>query len=136
MTITSPETTFAYHGLQTTPDSSQTGQVKFLIKSFLEGVNFDRSTPFIKDHHLERAVWDYFKAQRFDEKTENAVKKTLKLSVTLTHQAYTDLPFDIRVLCAAQFLYMFLVDDIAEEFMDELQAFGQKCVSSSSLSCF
>lgn len=120
------ETTFAYHGLPTSPEMAQTEQVKFLIKTFLEGIQFDRTTPFLKDHELERAVWEYFQRQDLNDKSMAAVRRTLKLSVTLTHQAYTTHPFEIKVLCAAQFLYMFLVDDIAEEFMEELQSFGQK----------
>lgn len=120
------ETTFAYHGLPTSPQMAQTDQVKFLIRTFLEGIQFDRTTPFLKDHELEQAVWKYFQGQSLDNKSMTAVRKTLKLSVTLTHQAYTAHPFKIKVLCAAQFLYMFLVDDIAEEFMVELQSFGQK----------
>ncbi|OJJ82330.1 uncharacterized protein ASPGLDRAFT_27185 [Aspergillus glaucus CBS 516.65] len=119
------ETTFAYHGLPTSPQMAQTDQVKFLIRTFLEGIQFDRTTPFLKDHELEQAVWKYFQGQSLDNKSMTAVRKTLKLSVTLTHQAYTAHPFEIKVLCAAQFLYMFLVDDIAEEFMVELQSFGQ-----------
>jgi hypothetical protein len=59
-------------------------------------------------------------------KTEEAVHKALKLSVTLTCQAYTNLPFENQVLCAVQILYMFLVDDIADHFMDELRHFCQK----------
>lgn len=120
------ETTFAYNGLPTSPQMAQKDQVKFLIKSFLEGIQFDRTTPFLKDHGLEQAVWEYFQGQIIDNKSLTAVRKTLKLSVTLTHQAYTAHPFEIKVLCAVQFLYMFLVDDIAEEFMVELQSFGQK----------
>lgn len=38
-------------------------------------------------------------------------------------QDFGDTP---TVLCAAQTSYMFLVDDIAREFLAELQSFGQK----------
>jgi hypothetical protein len=130
------ESNFAYHGLQTKSAGNnetdvikgmaQTDQVKSLIRTFLEDIKFDRSSPFIKDHQMEVAVWQYFKSLNLGQKMENSVQRTLKLSVTFTHQAYTALPFDIRVLCAIQFLYMFLVDDVAEVFMSDLQAFGQK----------
>lgn len=121
------ESTFAYHGLDT-GESTDTDVVKSLIKSFLEGVKFDRSKPLIKDPELEAAVWTYFKSQNLGQKTEKAVHDVLKLSVTLTLQAYTSLPFENKVLCAVQFLYMFLVDDIAPSFMEELRFFCQKYV--------
>lgn len=133
MTVAYGESTFVYHGLQTDTSSqlAQTGQVKTLIKAFLEDVNFNRDSPFIKDKELEAAVWAYFKSLELGERTEKLVWRALKLSVTLTHQAYTPLPLEIRVLCASQFLYMFLVDDVADEFMEDLQSFGQKLVESS-----
>ncbi|KAK2811179.1 hypothetical protein FQN50_002276 [Emmonsiellopsis sp. PD_5] len=125
------EKIFSYYGLETDPPSSLNGKVdnglaqaqavKSLIKSFLEDVGFDRDTPFIKDHDLEAAVWDYFKNLGMGEDTEKSVQKVLKLSVT----AYTSLPFDNKVTCATQLLYMFLVDDIADVFMEELRCFGQ-----------
>lgn len=105
---------------------AQTDEVKSLIRIFLEDINFDRRAPFIKDLRLETAVWQYFKGLGLGEETEKSVQRTLKLSVTFTHQAYTALPFEIRVICAIQFLYMFLVDDIADTFMADLEAFGQK----------
>jgi hypothetical protein len=137
MAVIHGESSFAYHGLPTKPmtqekvqnqssEMAQSDQVKSLIKAFLEDIKFDRTSPFIKDHKLEAAVWEYFKNLNLGEKTEKSVQRTLKLSVTLTHQAYTALPFEIRALCAIQFLYMFLVDDVAEEFMEDLQSFGQK----------
>lgn len=119
------ETIFAYHGLQTN-GVAHVEVVKSLIKEFLESVHFDRSLPFIKDRELESAVWTYFKSLNMGAKTEAAVQKALKLSVTLTHQAYTNLHFENKVFCAVQILYMFLVDDIADEFMDELRCFCQK----------
>lgn len=124
------ESTFAYHGLQTqTHGLAHDKAVKYLIKEFLESINFDRSLPFTKDRELESAVWTYFKSLNMGQEAETAVQKVLKLSVTLTHQAYTLLPFENKVLCATQILYMFLVDDIAEEFMEDLRYFGQKYVS-------
>lgn len=119
------ESTFAYHGLDT-GESTDTDVVKSLVKSFLEEVKFDRSMPLIKDPELEAAVWTYFKSQNLGQKTEKAVHDVLKLSVTLTLQAYTSLPFENKVLCAVQFLYMFLVDDIAPSFLEELRFFCQK----------
>jgi hypothetical protein len=129
------ETIFAYHGLETrTPSSvkvSHVVQVKSLIKDYLEGVQFDRRTPFLKDHDLEEVVWDYFKSLNMGEQIEVLVKKKLKLSVTFVHQAYTSLPFEIRVMCSTLGVYMFLVEDVAEEFMEGLQHFGQKYALSS-----
>ncbi|KGO75161.1 Trichodiene synthase [Penicillium italicum] len=121
------ESTFAYHGLET-KGVAHADVVKSLIKQFLESVRFDRSLPFIKDRELESAVWTYFKSLNMGAKTEASVHKALKLSVTLTHQAYTNLPFENKVLCAVQILYMFLVDDIAEHFMDDLRCFCQNFV--------
>ncbi|KAJ5472779.1 terpenoid synthase [Penicillium desertorum] len=118
------ESTFGYHGLDTTAPTDA-DIAKSLIKGFLEGVGFNRSSPFLKDHELEAAVWTYFKSQNLGQKTEGAVHNVLKLSVTLTQQAYTSLPFENKVLCAIQFLYMFLVDDIAPSFMEELRYFCQ-----------
>ncbi|RJE22101.1 Trichodiene synthase TRI5 [Aspergillus sclerotialis] len=118
------ESIFAYHGLETN-SVPQTEAVKSLIKQYLESVGFDRKSPFIKDRELESAVWIYFKSLNMGAKTEAAVRKALKLSVTTAHQIYTNLPFENRVFCAVQILYMFLVDDIAECFMDELRCFCQ-----------
>ncbi|KAJ5792853.1 uncharacterized protein N7503_008831 [Penicillium pulvis] len=118
------ESTFAYHGLDT-GESTDTDVVKSLIRNFLEKVNFDRSMPLIKDLELEEAVWTYFKSQNLGQETEKAVRGVLKLSVTLTLQAYTSLHFENKVLCAIQFLYMFLVDDIAPSFLEELRFFCQ-----------
>lgn len=130
------ESKLGYHGLSTNSigkngtavmkGMAQSDQVKSLIRTFLQETEFDRSSPFIKDHSMEVAVWRYFKALDLGSKMEKSVQKALKLSVTLTHQSYTALPFEIRVLCAIQCLYMFLVDDVAEDFMSDLQAFGQK----------
>lgn len=125
MTSLQAESTFAYHGLETN-GIAHAEVVKSLIKQFLESVHFDRNLPFIKDRELESAVWTYFKSLNMGAKTEEVVQKALKLSVTLTHQAYTNLPFENKVLCAVQILYMFLVDDIAEYFMDDLRCFCQK----------
>lgn len=119
------ETTFAYHGLKTT-QTTHAETVKSLIHDFLEDIQFDRDLPFIKDHDLEAAVWTYFKSLNMGQKLESSVHSVLKISATLTHQAYTQLPFENKVLCTIQNLYMFLVDDIADEFMDELRCFGQK----------
>lgn len=127
LTMATPhaESNFAYHGLQThEPDHADA--VKYIIKEYLEGIDFDRSRLPTKDHELESAVLTYFKSLNMDQKTETAVKRVLKLSVTLAHRAYALLPFENKVLCAVQFLYMFLVDDIAEEFMEDLRYFGQK----------
>ncbi|GAB1215637.1 hypothetical protein ATERTT37_004829 [Aspergillus terreus] len=126
------ESTIGYHGLETqTPDAAkiaQIEQVKITIKKFLDDIQFDRSTPFIKDRGLEAAVWDYFLSLSMGQDIESKVHKRLKLSVTLIHQAYTSLPFDIKVACSAQVLYMFLVDDIAEDFIGDLQIFNQNFV--------
>nr|WPN08560.1 PgfB [Penicillium griseofulvum] len=121
------ESTFAYHGLETN-GIEHAEVVKSLIRSFLDSVKFDRSLPFLKDQELESAVWTYFKSLNMGAKIEELVQKALKLSVTLTHQAYTNLPFENKVLCAVQILYMFLVDDIAEYFMEDLRCFCQNFV--------
>ncbi|KAK2764571.1 hypothetical protein FQN54_009266 [Arachnomyces sp. PD_36] len=118
------ESNFAYHGLQT--DSLAHGDaVKYIIKEYLEGINFDRSLPATRDLELESAVLTYFKSLNLGKKMEASVQKVLKLSATLAHRSYNSLPFENKVLCAVQFLYMFLVDDIAEEFMEDLRYFGQ-----------
>lgn len=124
------ESTIGYHGLETqTPDaakSAQIEQVQIIIKKFLDDIQFDRSTPFIKNRDLEVAVWDYFSNLFMGQDIERKVQKRLKISVTSIHQAYTSLPFDIKVASSAHVLYMFLVDDIAEEFIEDLQIFNQK----------
>lgn len=127
MSTVRAESTFAYHGLDTVKfTDTETEVVKSLIKNFLEDVKFDRAKPLIKDPELEAAVWTYFKSQNLGQKTEKAVHDVLKLSTTLTLQAYTSLPFENKVLCAVQCLYMFLVDDIALSFLEELRHFCQK----------
>ncbi|KAI2786537.1 hypothetical protein POX_g08923 [Penicillium oxalicum] len=124
MSSVRPESAFVYHGLDT-GESTDKDVIKSLIKSFLEGVDFDRHAPLVKDSELEVAVWAYFKSQNLGPKIEKAVHRVLKLSVTLTLNAYKSLPFENKVLCAIQFLYMFLVDDIALSFLDELRSFCQ-----------
>ncbi|KAF7715295.1 Trichodiene synthase [Penicillium ucsense] len=119
-----PESAFAYHGLDT-GQTSDRDVIKSLIKSFLEDVNFDRHGPLVIDAELEAAVWAYFKSQNLGQKVDEAVRSVLKLSVTLTINAYQSLPFENKVLCAIQFLYMFLVDDIAISFIEELRSFCQ-----------
>ncbi|KAE8384121.1 terpenoid synthase [Aspergillus alliaceus] len=132
MATVSAESLFAYHGLETkTPEAAKPAhleQVKLIIKEFLHAIQFNRNTPFIKDHDLEAAVQNYFLGLCMGEHIEKKVQKTVKLSVTLIHQAYTSLPFEIKVACSAQVLYMFLVDDIAEEFMEDLETFSQNFV--------
>ncbi|KAJ5876198.1 Trichodiene synthase [Penicillium soppii] len=116
------ESNLSYHGLRTKSAGNnetgvikgmpQTDQVKSVIRIFLEDIKFDSSSPFIKDHQMDVAVWHYFKGLNLGQKMEKSVQRTLKLSVTFTYQAYTALPLGIRVLCVIQFLYMFLVDEL------------------------
>ncbi|PYI22627.1 terpenoid synthase [Aspergillus japonicus CBS 114.51] len=124
MLSTAEESTFGYHGLDIN-GPPEVDIVKGLIKDFLEAARFDRNTPSSKDTELEAAVWKYFKSLNLGQKLEAAVQKVLKLSTTLTHQAYTSLAFENQVLCAVQFLYMFLVDDAAPLFLNELRCFCQ-----------
>ncbi|KGO63618.1 Trichodiene synthase [Penicillium italicum] len=135
MDPTLAESTLVYHGLRMksmkTDESGansgkpQIDQIKSLIRTFLEDIGFDRSIHVIKDHEMTTAVWQYFKGLELGEKTEKSVQQTLHPSVNLAYHGYTTLPFQVRVLGAIQFLYMFLVDDVAEEFIEDLQAFGQ-----------
>ncbi|KAJ5517633.1 hypothetical protein N7453_000055 [Penicillium expansum] len=132
------ESTLAYHGLRvksTNTDGSgvdsgkaQTDQIKPLIRTFLEDIGFDRTVHVIQDHEMTTAVWQYFQSLELGEKTEKSVQQTLHPSVNFSYHGYTTLPFQVRVLAAIQFLYMFLVDDVAEEFIEDLQAFGQNFV--------
>ncbi|RAH66275.1 terpenoid synthase [Aspergillus aculeatinus CBS 121060] len=124
MSSTEEESTFGYHGLDIN-GPPQVDVVRGLIKDFLEATRFERTTPSSKDKELEAAVWKYFKSLNLGPKLEAAVQKVLKMSTTFTHQAYTSLPFENQVLCAVQFLYMFLVDDAAPLFMNELRCFCQ-----------
>lgn len=57
---------------------------------------------------------------------EEAVLAKVNVGVTYTQQTYTCLPFEIRVCCAIMFLHMFLLDDLADGFMEDLEAFSQK----------
>lgn len=130
------ESTLAYYGLRMTstdtdgtgvnPGRAQTDEIKSLIRTFLEDIGFDRSIHVVKDHGMKIAVWQYFQSLDLGEKNEKSVQQTLDPSVNFAYHGYTSLPFQVRVLGAIQFLYMFLVDDVAEEFIEELQAFGQK----------
>lgn len=130
------ESKLAYHGLQmkstdtdgtgVNPGRAQTDQIKPLLKTFLEDIDFDRSIRVTNDHEMRSAVWQYFKSLDLAEKTERSVERSLDPSVNFACHGFTTLPFQVRVLCAIQFLYMFLLDDVAEEFIEELQAFGQK----------
>ncbi|EKV11021.1 Trichodiene synthase [Penicillium digitatum] len=132
----SAENTLAYHGLwmkSTTTDGVTSAhtppdQIKSLIRTFLEDIGFDRSIHVVQDHEMTRAVWQYFQSLELGEKTEQSVQQTLHPSVNFAYHGYTTLPFQVRVLGAIQFLYMFLVDDVAEEFIEDLQAFGQNFV--------
>ncbi|KAJ5465601.1 terpenoid synthase [Penicillium desertorum] len=135
MTVTT-DSMFNYHGVNTqtaTPSQASTklahvNEVKELIRQFLEDIQFDRTTPFAKDHELEAAVWNYITSRNMGKETEAAFLAKLKLGVTYVQQTYTFLPFDIRVCCGIHFLYMFLVDDIADGFMEDLQAFNQNFI--------
>ncbi|KAL2699825.1 hypothetical protein AAEP93_009800 [Penicillium crustosum] len=132
------ESKLAYHGLQMTSTNTngtgvdtgraQTDEIKSLIRTFLGDIGFDRSIHVVKDHEMKIAVWQYFQNLDLGEKNEKSVQQTLNPSVNFAYHGYTSLPFQVRVLGAIQFLYMFLVDDVAEEFIEELQAFGQNFV--------
>ncbi|PLB39848.1 terpenoid synthase [Aspergillus candidus] len=124
------ESAFSYHGLEINK-ANHTEVVKSLIRNFLDDVQFDRSLPFLKDHELDVATWTYFKSLNLGPRNERAVEKVLKLSSTLVQQSYTSLPFEIRVICTIQVVYMFLVDDIADDFMEELRCFGQNFVMNN-----
>ncbi|CAI7571604.1 unnamed protein product [Penicillium viridicatum] len=129
------ESKLAYHGLRMTstdpvrtgvnPARARTDQTKSLIKTFLEDIGFDRSIRVVKDNEMKIAVWQYFQSLDLGEKNEKSVHQTLVSSLNFAYHGYTSLPFQVRVLGAIRFLYMFLVDDVAEEFIEELQAFGQ-----------
>jgi hypothetical protein len=62
---------------------AQVDQVKQQIKKFLKDVNFDLSSPFLKDGELKAAVWRYFQSLQLGE-TEKSVPEALKLAVTFT----------------------------------------------------
>ncbi|KAJ5500834.1 hypothetical protein N7463_008084 [Penicillium fimorum] len=113
-------------------ERAQTDQIKSLIRVFLEDIGFDNTIVVIKDHEMRSAVWQYFKSLDLGENTEESAQQTLDPSVNFAYMGYTSLPFQVRVLAAIQFLYMFLVDDVAEEFIQDLQAFGQNFVRNQS----
>ncbi|KAE8140781.1 Trichodiene synthase-domain-containing protein [Aspergillus pseudotamarii] len=95
---------FAYYGF---PPSStkdfQVMQIKYLVKKYLESIHFDANTPYFKDEALEETVWGYFQSLNMGEKIERSSQKMLKITG----------------------LYMFLLDDVTEEFTEGLQQFGQ-----------
>ncbi|KAJ5976488.1 hypothetical protein N7481_010195 [Penicillium waksmanii] len=115
-----PETTDIYATMHTSPEPAQVDQIKQQIRTFLQDFKFYRNCPFLKDLELEVAVWNYFQNLELGE-TEKSVRRTLQISVTFTEQAYTALHFKVKVVCAIQSLYMFLIDDIADNFMEDLQ---------------
>ncbi|KAJ5165665.1 uncharacterized protein N7500_007495 [Penicillium coprophilum] len=130
------ESQLAYHGLQLKSNDmdgtgvdtglAQTDQIKALIRTFLEDIDFDRSIAVIQDPEMRIAVWQHFRNLGLGEKTEKSVQQTLDPSVNFAKMGYTSLPFQVRVLAAIQFLYMFLVDDVADECIEDFQAFGQR----------
>jgi hypothetical protein len=117
------ESKLTYHGLRmTSTDTDETGvnlgraqtdQIKSLIRTFLEDIGFDRSIRVVKDHEMKIIVWQYFQSLHLGEKNEKSVQQTPDPSVNFAYHGYTSLPFQVRVLGAIQFLYMFLVDDMA-----------------------
>ena len=130
------ESKLAYHGLETKSTSTdrisgnsgkaEAGQVKPLIRTFLEDIGFDRSIRVVKDDEMKDAVLRYFRSLDGGEEIEKSIQNTLHASLNYAYHGYTGLPFQVRVLVAIQFVYMFIVDDVAEEFMEDLQAFGQR----------
>ncbi|KAI9035199.1 Trichodiene synthase [Aspergillus affinis] len=121
------ESVFGFDGLSMA-ETHHIEAVKELIKGFLENVEFDRSRSPPKSPPLEFVVWVYFRNLNLGEEIERAVHKVILLSVTLTNHSYASLPFENKVLCAIQFVFMFLVDDIAPVFMEELRFFCQNFV--------
>ncbi|OQE82748.1 hypothetical protein PENNAL_c0035G00775 [Penicillium nalgiovense] len=138
------ETQFIYHGFPTKSTDTETcvdsgkaqdgkaeaeaDRIKSLVRTFLEDIGFDRSIRINKDHEMKVAVWQHFKSLDLGEKIENSIQKTLDPSVDTAYHGYTSLPFQVRVLAAIQFMYMFLLDDVAVEFLEDLEAFGQKFI--------
>ncbi|CAI7600592.1 unnamed protein product [Penicillium glandicola] len=129
------ESKLAYHGIQIKStdtngtvhsERAQPDQIKSLIRTFLEDIKFDRSIVMSEDPEMKMAVWQYFKGLDSGEKTEKSIQQIFEPPVNFAYMAYTSLPSQVRVVCAIQFVYMFLVDDVAEEFMEDLQTFGQK----------
>lgn len=141
------ETQFIYHGFPTKSTDTETcvdsgkaqdgkaqdekaeaeaDRIKSLVRTFLEDIGFDRSIRINKDHEMKVAVWQHFKSLDLGEKIENSIQKTLDPSVDTAYHGYTSLPFQVRVLAAIRFMYMFLLDDVAVEFLEDLEAFGQK----------
>jgi hypothetical protein len=134
------ETQFVYHGFQTKSTGTETcvdsgkaqdkkaeaDRIKSLVRTFLEDIGFDRSIQIHKDHEMKVAVWQHFKSLDLGEKIEKSIQKTLDPSVDTAYHGYTSLPFQVRVLAAIQFMYMFLLDDVAVEFLEDLEAFSQK----------
>ncbi|CAG8109680.1 unnamed protein product [Penicillium nalgiovense] len=132
------ETQFIYHGFPTKSTDTETcvdsgkaqdekaeaeaDRIKSLVRTFLEDIGFDRSIRINKDHEMKVAVWQHFKSLDLGEKIENSIQKTLDPSVDTAYHGYTSLPFQVRVLAAIQFMYMFLLDDVAVEFLEDLEA--------------
>ncbi|CAP96367.1 Trichodiene synthase [Penicillium chrysogenum] len=136
------ESKLAYHGLETkstgtdgiseNSGKAEAGQVKSLIRTFLEDIGFDRSIRVVKDDEMKDAVLRYFKSLDGGEEIEKSIQNTLHASLNYAYHGYTSLPFQVRVLVAIQFVYMFIVDDVAEEFIEDLQAFGQRFILNQS----
>ncbi|KAJ5731815.1 Trichodiene synthase [Penicillium malachiteum] len=107
--------------------------VKQTIKHMLDRVGFEpHRVPFSVDKELEALVREDLNKLDLDDKPFQQAEQRLVLSVTLTHQAWTGLKQDAKAIVAKQMLYMFLIDDFAEDFMDDLMRFGQRFIVHAS----
>jgi hypothetical protein len=86
------------------------------------------SVPFSVDKELELLIRQDLDKLDLDAKSLKQAEQRLVIAVSWTHQAWKGLPPDVKVAVAKQLVYMFLIDDFAEDFMDDLIRFGQRSV--------
>ncbi|KXG49219.1 Trichodiene synthase [Penicillium griseofulvum] len=106
---------------------SHSAIVKQAIKQMLDRVGFEpHSVPFSVDKELELLIREDLNKLNLDAKSLKQAEQRLVLAVSWTHLAWKSLSLDVKVAVAKQLLYMFLIDDFAEDFMDDLIRFGQR----------
>ncbi|KAJ5157986.1 Trichodiene synthase [Penicillium coprophilum] len=103
--------------------------VKQIIKQMLDRIGFEpHKIPFAVDKEVEAQIRENLTTLDLDSKSFQQAEKRLLISVNLTHQSCTGLARDAKVLIAMHTLYIFLVEDFAEDFMDDLMEFGQRFI--------
>ncbi|KAJ5188189.1 Trichodiene synthase [Penicillium cf. griseofulvum] len=108
---------------------SHSAIVKQTIKQMLDKVGFEpHSVPFTVDKELELFLREDLLKLNLDATSFKQAEKGLVFSVSWAHQAWTCLARDVKAVVAKQLLYIFLIDDFAEDFMEDLMRFGERFI--------